>query len=325
MKKIFISCFLLWAVTAVAQQDHQYTQFMYNKLLVNPAYAGVRGVPSLTAIYRNQWAGFDGAPKSALVSLNSPFLSPRVGVGVVLSHQQAGLQRDFFGNLAYSYDLIAGEDVSFRVGVQGSIRSLALNFGDATTADPGGPAIDPSLNTQRVSDLYGNVGAGVYGTFLQKFYVGFSLPRIYSNVVGLNTDPGIVTAKEYRHFYGTAGAVLPLNEGIKFLPAVMVKYVDGAPIDADLNLNLDVNNKFTFGISGRLGGDSGLESMDLLAFWQVTPQVGFGAAYDFTLSRVRDYTAGSFEVMMQADLKRQQPKKGKKKGKKNLENPRFFL
>jgi type IX secretion system PorP/SprF family membrane protein len=324
MKKLFIPCFLLWAFAAVAQQDHQYTQFMYNKLLVNPAYAGTRGVPSLTAIYRNQWAGFDGAPQSALLSLSSPFLSPRVGVGAVLSHQQAGLQRDFFGNLAYSYDLIAGEQTSLRVGVQGSIRSLSLNFSEATTADPGGPGIDPSLMNQRVNDIYGNVGAGVYATFMQRYYVGFSLPRIYSNVIGLNNDPGVNTAKEYRHYYGTAGAVLPLSDGIKFLPAVLIKYVDGAPLDADLNLNLDVNDKFTFGISGRLGGDSGLESVDLLAYWQATPQVGIGAAYDFALSRVRDYTAGSFEVLLQADLKKQQSKKGKK-GKKNLANPRFFL
>ena len=323
MKKLLIPIFLWMAVVANAQQDHQYTQFMYNKLLVNPAYAGTRGVPSLTAIYRNQWAGFDGAPQSALVSLSAPFLSPRVGVGAVLSHQQAGLNRDFFGNLAYSYDLIYSENASLRVGVQGSVRSLAINFSEATTADPGGPSVDPSLVSQRINDVYGNVGAGIYGTFLQKFYVGFSVPRIYSNVIGLNSNPQFTTAKEYRHYYGTAGAVLPLSDGIKLLPAVMIKYVDGAPLDADINLNLDIKEKFTFGVSGRLGGDNGLESADLLLYWQVAPQVGIGAAYDFTLSRIRDYTAGSFELMLQADLKKQQ-KKGKK-SKKNLANPRFFL
>lgn len=323
MKKLLFPIFLWMAVVANAQQDHQYTQFMYNKLLINPAYAGARGVPSITAMYRNQWTGFDGAPQSAFISLSAPFLSPRVGVGAVLSHQQAGLNRDFFGNLAYSYDLIYSEQASLRVGVQGSVRSLAINFSEATTADPGGPAIDPSLVTNRINDVYGNVGAGIYGTFLQKFYVGFSLPRIYSNVIGINTNPQFATAKEYRHYYGMAGAVLPINKDIKLLPAVMVKYVYGAPVDADINLNLDVREKITFGVSGRLGGDSGLESADLLVFWQATPLIGVGAAYDFTLSRIRDYTAGSFEILLQADLK-QQPKKGKK-GKKNMANPRFFL
>jgi type IX secretion system PorP/SprF family membrane protein len=324
MKKILFPLFLLMATVACAQQDHQYTQFMYNKLLVNPAYAGARGVPSVTAIYRNQWAGFDGAPKSALASISSPFLSKRVGIGAVLSHQQAGLQRDFFGSLAYSYDLISSENTSLRVGVQGSLRSLAINFAEATTANPGGPGVDPSLITNRINDVYGNVGAGVYGTFMQKFYVGLSLPRIYSNTIGLNSNPVFVTAKEYRHYYGMAGAVLPINKDIKFLPAIMVKYVYGVPINTDINLNLDINNKFTFGVSGRVGGGGGLESADLLFFWQATNQIGVGAAYDFTLSRIRDFTAGSFEIMLQADLK-PQPTPKSKKGKKNLANPRFFL
>ena len=324
MKKFLIPLCLCVAGMVHAQQDHQYTQFMYNKLLLNPAYAGARGVPSLSAVYRNQWAGFSGAPQSALVSLNTPFLSPRVGAGIVMSHQTAGLQRDFFGSMAYSYDMIASEDISFRVGIQGSLRSMALNFNDAQTADPGGPAIDPSLETERNSSVFGNVGAGVYATFRQRFYAGFSVPRLYTNIIGLNSGT-VTTAREYRHYYGMAGAVFPLSKEIKFLPAVLIKYVDGAPLDADINLNLDVREKVTFGLSGRLGGDKGLESLDLLVFWQATSKIGVGFAYDFTLSGIRDYSAGSFELLLQADLK-EQPRKGKgKKGRKNLSNPRFFL
>ena len=109
-----------------AQQEHHYTQFMYNKLLINPGYAGARGIPFVTAIYRNQWLGFDGAPQSALVSFNSNFLSPRVGVGVTLSNNQVGLMRDFQANLAYSYDLIAGDQVSLRVHGLAPAGALAM-------------------------------------------------------------------------------------------------------------------------------------------------------------------------------------------------------
>jgi type IX secretion system PorP/SprF family membrane protein len=323
MKHIVILLLCVCAVAPLsAQQDHQYTQFMYNKLLVNPAYSGARGVPSLTAIYRNQWMGFDGAPQSALLSLSSPFLSPRVGVGAVLSHQSAGLQRDFMGSLAYSYDLIAKDDISLRVGVQGSMRSLSMNFAKASTRDDN-PAGDPSLNDQRINDIYGNVGAGIYANFLQRAYVGFAVPRIYANTIGLNSNPQFTTAKEYRHYYGMAGVIVPLSKDVKLLPAVLVKYVAGAPFDADINLNLDIKNKVTFGLSGRLGGDNGLESVDLLAYWQATELFGVGLAYDFTLSRVRDYSAGSIEVLVQTDLKAD--KKRGKKGRKNLDNPRFFL
>jgi len=315
MKKIiFLLAFAMVGLRLNAQQDHQYTQFMYNKLPINPAYAGARGVPSATLLYRNQWAGFDGAPKSFLGSFNSPFLSERVGVGVTMMQWQAGFSRNFFASLAYSYDLISQDEVSLRVGIQGSLRSLGIDFAKATPGQPG----DPSLDNQQINDLYGNVGAGLYATFADRFYVGFSVPRIYSNGIGFDNPSATLSAKEYRHYYGMAGAIFPLSDDINLMPAVLVKYVENAPVNADLNLNLDIRQKVTAGISYRLGGDGPGDSVDLLVYWQATPLVGIGAAYDFTLSQIRDYTAGSFEILLQADLK-------KKSGKKNLSNPRFFL
>jgi type IX secretion system PorP/SprF family membrane protein len=315
MKK-FIFFLLMTAMTPMllrAQQDHQYTQFMYNKLLINPAYAGARGIPFITGIYRNQWTGFEGAPQSALISLNSPFLSQRVGLGVTVSNQQAGLQRDLFGQLAYSYDLIPNKDISVRIGVMGSVRSLALDFTKAQPAVPG----DPSFDNQRTAELLGNVGAGIYSTFYDKFYVGLSVPRIYSNTFGFNPGAGDRSAKEYRHYYGMVGAVLPIGDGINLLPAALLKYAENAPFDADINLSLEVNQKVNFGASYRLGGEGRGESVDVLAFWQFTRQLALGAAYDFPLTALRNYSSGSFEVLLQADLKK--PKR------KSMSNPRFFL
>ncbi len=313
MKKLIFSFALLLAGAALfAQQEHHYTQFMYNKLLINPAYAGARGVPSLTAIYRNQWIGFKGSPQSALVSLNSPFLSPRVGVGVTLSHQQIGLQRDFHMALAYSYDLVASDEFSMRVGITASLRSLSIAFSDAEP-NVGG---DPSLGDARVNDFYGNVGAGIYGTVSENIYFGFSVPRIYANALGYANSSATLIAKEYQHYYAMAGGVFPIAEDINLMPAILLKYVKNAPFDADINLNLDIRKKFTAGLSYRLGGDGPGESIDLLAFWQATPQFGVGAAYDFGLSSLKDYNAGSIELMVQADLK---------KRSKKMSNPRFFL
>lgn len=300
------------AAATYGQQEHQYTQFMYNKLLINPAYAGARGVPSVTAIYRNQWLGFKGAPQSALASFNSPFLSQRVGVGVTLSHQKIGLQRDFNMSLAYSYDMVSSEDFSFRIGIMASLRSLGINFTDAQP-DTGG---DPSLGDDQVNDFYGNVGAGVYGTVADQFYFGFSVPRIYSNAIGYANGNAVLIAKEYQHFYGMMGGIFPIADDINLMPAVLLKYVKNAPFDADINLNLDIRKKFTAGLSYRLGGDGPGESIDLLAFWQATPQFGVGASYDFGLSSLKDYNAGSIELLVQADLK---------KRSKKMSNPRFFL
>ena len=316
MKKGILILFLLATASQLfGQQEHQYTQFMYNKLLINPAYAGARGVPSITGIYRNQWIGFDGAPQSALLSFNSPFLTPRVGVGLTLSRNEIGLQRDFFANLAYSYDLLASDDVSVRLGIMGSLRSFSMDFANAQPEVPG----DNSLDTDRTNDISGNVGAGVYATFMQNIYVGFSVPRIYSNKLGFSTDPTVAPAKEYRHYYGMAGAILPLSDDIRLMPAVLAKYVQNAPFDLDVNMNLDIKEKVTVGFSYRIGGDGSGDSIDFLAFWQAVPQVGIGAAYDFSLSNLKDYNSGSIEVLLQVDLKKVE------KQSKNLTNPRFFM
>jgi type IX secretion system PorP/SprF family membrane protein len=312
MKKIFF--FLLIFVGAMrlnAQQDHQYTQFMYNKLSINPAYAGTRGVPTLTGIFRSQWLGFEGAPQSFLLGVHSPFLSQRVGVGVNMSSHKIGLNRNFTGSLAYSYDLIARKAVSFRVGLSGSVRSQAIAFNEAKPGATG----DPSFDLNKTNEILGNVGAGLYATFSEKVYVGLSVPRLYTNRVGFN--PGVAqVAEEALHYYAMAGLILPIGEDINLMPAVLAKYVKNAPFDADINLNLDVRQKFTAGISYRMGGDGSGDSVDLLAFWQASPQLGIGAAYDFPLSNLKNYTAGSVEVVLQADLK---------KRKKGMTNPRFFM
>lgn len=300
-------------MSAEAQQEAQFTQFMYNKLMINPAYAGARGVPSITGIYRSQWLGFDGAPQSALFSFNGPFLTKRVGVGVTLQHLKIGLQRDFSGSLAYSYDVVSEEEVSVRVGLSGSLRSLGIAYASATPIDPG----DPSVGDKKENEIFGTVGAGIYATIMEHYYFGVSVPRLASNVIGLTNANAQILAKEYQHFYGMAGAIIPLSEDINLMPAVLLKYVKNAPFDADVNINLDIRQKFTAGLSYRMGGDGAGDSVDLLAFWQATPQVGIGAAYDFTLSSLKDYNAGSIEVLLQADLKQ-------KKGRK-MSNPRFFM
>ncbi len=319
MKKIIFSFLLVLSacISLHAQQEAQFTQFMYNKLYLNPAYAGSRGVPSLTGIYRSQWLGFEGAPQSILASFNGPFFGiKRVGVGATISHLKIGLQRDFFASVAYSYDMVAQENVSLRIGLSGSLRSLGFAYNEAHPLESSG---DLSLDKERTNDFYGNVGAGIYGTIMEHYYFGISVPRLYSNAIGLSNLNATTLAKESQHFYGMAGAILPLSEDINLMPAVLLKYVKNAPFDADINLNLEIRRKFTAGISYRLGGDGVGDSVDLLAFWQAAPQFGIGAAYDFTLSSLKDYNAGSIEVLLQYDLKKA------KNGKKKMSNPRFFM
>ncbi|MCC6459238.1 MAG: type IX secretion system membrane protein PorP/SprF [Saprospiraceae bacterium] len=316
MKKIVLLLLISTAALQLsAQQEQHFTQFMHNKLQINPAYSGSRGIPFVTALYRNQWMGFDGAPKSFLASFNSPFITPRVGIGVTLSHFQVGLNTDFSGSLAYSYDLIGREDLSVRAGIMGSIRSLSIDF---AKAQPFTVVGDQSLGSIQENSIYGNVGAGIYATIAQQFYVGFSVPRIVSSTIGIYNDQALTIAKDYQHFYVMAGAILPLTDDINLMPALLAKYVKNAPFDMDVNVNLEIKEKITAGLSYRVGGDGPGESMDLLVFWKAHPQFGVGIAYDFTLSNVKDYTAGSIELLLQADLKRSSKNK-------KMSNPRFFM
>ena len=159
---------------------------------------------------------------------------------------------------------------------------------------------------------------------MNKYYFGVSVPRIYSNSIGLTNGNATVLAKEFPHFYGMAGAIIPLSDDLNLMPAILLKYVKNAPFDADINLNLDIKRKFTAGMSYRMGGDGAGESVDLLVLWQAAPQLAVGAAYDFTLSSLKDYNSGSVELMLQYDLRRVDGSNGKSK-KKNMTNPRFFM
>ncbi len=318
MKKLFILLLFL-SQNLVAQQEAHYTQFMYNKLLLNPAYAGAREVPSVTAIHRSQWVGFDGAPSSQLVSFSSKFFLDRVGIGATVSHVKMGFERDFYGSLAYSYDIIGHDGISVRAGLQGSIRKFGLDFGDPNELHlPVAPSSDETLMDGNISKLVGNFGAGVYGSYKDVVYAGFSVPSLVSNElnsVNSTADPKLL-AKVRKHFYTMLGASLPVAEDIRIVPQVLVKYVNNAPLDADLNATLELKKQFGVGLSYRLGGEGRGESTDLLAFVRLKNQFTLGASYDFTLTQVKDYSSGSFEVMLMADLK---------KTKNEMSNPRFFF
>ena len=297
-----------------AQQEAQYTQFMHNKLVINPAYAGARDVPSLMALYRNQWTGFKGAPKSILFSFNSPLVDDRVGFGLTISNHSAGIEESWYANMAYSYKIQLSKQTNIRVALQGSVRQLRYNFDSPDLS----PLIrnDPSIvGTSEAEQYKGNFGLGFYLTH-QQFYLGASVPHFFKNVIGFNDD-GSITAEERPHVYVMGGATFSLNESIKLEPSFLTKYVKGAPFDMDLNVSLIFDDRIATGLSYRMGGGqlSFAESIDLTLFYKVTQDLGIGLAYDFTLSEIKEFTSGSFEVMLRYDIRKKAA---------DMANPRFF-
>ena len=307
---IYLFLFVAFAYTiGNAQHEAHYTHFMYTKQLLNPGYVGSKGTPNLLALYRKQWIGFDGAPESQLVTFNTPFFDPRVGFGVAISRQLTGDKEEYLGNLAYSYDMINQDGLNLRLGIMGTIKHLGITLGE-NIRNPADPVAN-QIGNGDFDEIGGNVGAGLYLN-IKDAYIGFSVPNILRRELGNSNDP----AEEQPHFYGMAGAIIPITDSkFSLYPNVLFKYVDNAPYSLDVNLSAIFNNVFTIGASFRHGQENS-DSVDFLANYQVSNQFGIGVAYDLTLSDLQNENDGSVEVMLTYLF-----------GKKNpdMTNPRFFF
>ncbi len=287
---------------------------MYNQLTLNPAYAGSRGVGSLMALYRNQWIGFEGSPQTKLVSFNAPLFGDKVGFGLTLSNHTIGIMNSWYAAMAYSYNIQINDETSFRIGLQGNMRSLALDFTDPAVVirQDGDQSI---MENQSINNYSGNFGAGLYLT-VKKFYVGFSVPYLYPTEIGFNNDSQLPRiAMESPHYYAMIGTLIPIGTNLHLKPSALAKYVQNAPFDLDLNLSFVYNLVLTAGVSYRLGGDGTGDSVDFLALYQYS-NIAFGIAYDFNLSDLSQHNNGSFEALVRFDFVKEQ---------EDMANPRFFF
>jgi len=298
------------SLVANAQQEGQYTQFMFNQLNLNPAYAGSRGVPSLQAIYRGQWLGFENAPRNILASFNTPVFADRVGFGLSIANQSIGVTKTWNASMAYSYHIAINDNASLRFGLQGSLRQLSIDFSDPSVVIK--QTADPSILENMVSNhVSGNVGTGVYFSTKQ-FYLGVSVPFLYPSEIGIGNAN--LTAKDSPHFYFMTGGLVPVGGNVDLKPSMLIKYVKNAPVDADFNVSLVFKKALHTGISYRLGKNNAGESIDLTAFYQIN-HVGFGLAYDYLLSDIKEFSGGSIEALVRYDFIKE---------RQDMANPRFF-
>jgi type IX secretion system PorP/SprF family membrane protein len=317
MKKIytFLLCCGL-AITLQAQQEEQYTQFMYYKLGYNPAFAGKDGSVSVSALARTQWIGFEGAPQTQLVTFNMPVLNGRVGVGGTIARQTIGVTNNYTADAAYAYHLRLGNG-TLGIGVQASIRLFRINFSETIGTQP--IDTDPAVPRSDQSRYLPNFGAGLYYES-KNAYVGFSIPRLLENNIDLASSGGVLSREE-RHIFLMGGVNFQLGEKVEMQPQILLKYVGGAPFDADANLNFVFFDKFTTGVSYRIGGSTRTnagESAALLLGTRLTNELTLGLAYELTLSELRNYNSGTFEGVLRFLFG------GRKDRPGDFEDPRFF-
>ncbi len=301
---------MIFSTVLFAQQEAHYTHFMYNNLSINPAVAGSKGHPSLLALYRKQWIGFDGAPDNKLVSFHTP-LGKRVGLGLTISNDKIGISNNWTGSMAYAYRIKIDEETNLQFGIQGSMRYFGLDFRNQQIRQNG----DPSIVYNTTDEKYlGNVGAGVFMNVKQMFF-GASVPNFFPNTIGVDNSTSF-SAVEVPHFYVMAGALIPLsNEKIALRPSALAKVVRNAPFDLDLNLSLVFNKTFIFGAGYRIGGNGIGDAANFLMHYKIN-NIGLGISYDYTLSELNDYNSGSIEAIVVYDFVKEQV---------NIANPRFFF
>lgn len=314
IRTFLLGCFLLFASAMVAQQESQYSAFMYNKLYYNPATAGSRGVGSFAALYRQQWVGFKGAPISQMVSFSTPLISDAIGFGLQLNHASKGITDNIFASMAYNYKLKLSEKNSLRLGIQGSMRRWALNFRNdrvrLSTVD------DSSIELANTySKWEGNVGAGLYLQLGDYFEGGVSVPNAYNSKLSVDDSKSTDGARVVQHFYTMLAGNIDISNRWTFKPSALVKIVKSAPVDFDLNLGMVYNSKIMGAVGYRTGGDNKGESINTMVFYQLGDKFGFGANYDIGLSKIASQAGGSFEIMARFDLKTK---------REDLVNPRFF-
>jgi len=302
--KNYIIVFALFSCTlGVAQQLPQFTQYMYNTIAINPAYAGSREALSIIGLHRSQWVGFDGGPITQTLSIHTPLRNDRIGLGLTFIEDDLGPENFSYLYGDFSYTIPTGQTGKLAFGIKGGFTSYSL--------DPDfrqSQSFDPSI--RGIQDRWTpNIGLGIY-YHTNRFYVGASAPRILNT--DRNTDEGF-EALERLSYYVTTGVVIDLSETIKFKPSALMKATNGAPLSLDLTANFLFNEKFWLGGSYRINNETA--AWGAFADIQISRQLRVGYSYEKPISEIRNYTSGTHEVLLIYEFRFLSSK---------LKSPRYF-
>ncbi|PHR68972.1 MAG: hypothetical protein COA67_11885 [Lutibacter sp.] len=297
--KILVGIMVMLSLNSVfGQQDPQYTQYMYNQNVLNPAYAGSKGVLSLGMLGRTQWVGVDGAPETLTLSIHSP-IGKNVGLGFSVIHDEIGPAKEDNVYADFSYTIHTSEEGNLAFGLKAGFSFLNVRSLEGLEADS-------SLN-EPLSKSSPNFGAGIY-YYTQKFYAGLSVPNFLETRHLESGNGNVSTASERMHYFFTTGYVFDISDDVKLKPSAMVKAAIGAPVSLDLSANALINDKFELGLSYRFD-----DSISAIFGLNISDDMRIGYAYDYTTSNFGQFNSGSHEIMLLFDFNR-----------KKLKSPRFF-
>jgi type IX secretion system PorP/SprF family membrane protein len=296
---------LLAATAAYAQQEPQYTQYMYNTLTVNPAYTGSPGYLEATLQHRSQWVGIDGAPTTQAVTIHSPYSQDHdnIGIGLSVVNDNLGPSNEVFADANFSYAIRFGNSSKLAFGLKAGARMLNIDWSKGRYYQEGDPLLNNNINNR----INPTVGSGIY-YYTDTWYAGVAVPNFLQNNYYDDVQESVVADR--LHYYAMAGYVFDISDNVKFKPAVLAKIVSGAPIVVDASANFLLQELVTLGASYRWD-----DSVSALAGVQVTPNIFAGYSYDYSVTELNKYNNGSHEIIVRFTL---QPKSSR------IKSPRFF-
>ncbi|MDR3651388.1 MAG: type IX secretion system membrane protein PorP/SprF [Paludibacter sp.] len=282
------SLLLLVATPLKAQQEPMYSQYMFNMLNVNPAYAGNRAVDNISLLYRIQWVNISGAPKTGTISWDRRQEGTNVGYGLQVYNDQLGIESTSGMQAFYSYRISFSESfLSF--GLSAGVLYYRAAYSQASTTQSGDP-----LFYQDVTGWLPTIGIGaLYAT--DNWYVGLSVPALLNTKLNIYNQ-GVATGAN-NHYFLTGGYIVNASDVFKLKPSLMVKAVAGAPIEYDFNLNGWINDVVGLGVSYRTN-DAFVGMFEL----QISPKLRVGYAYDYLVSNLKTYTKGTHELMLRYEF-----------------------
>lgn len=300
-----IAIALAFGSIAMAQQEVMVSQYMFNGLFINPAYAGSHTYASTSLLHREQWLDVPGAPRTSMLSFDAPLYNNRMGLGVSLVRDEIGVSRDMEVAAQYAYRIKLG-DGRLAFGLKAGLSIYSAKLNELVYWDENDAVFAQNVNNAMV----GKFGFGMYWNN-KVSYVGISVPTLYAAdnavaVQGSDVTDGFFT----NHFYLNAGKLFHLNENFDLKPSFLVKYELSAPIEADINCNVLYKERFWLGAGYRTG-----DAIVGMVEYQITPRLRAGYAYDVALNKLRAYTTGSHELMLGFDFGKETIK---------IKTPRYF-
>jgi len=290
LKRIFFTALVFMSSISwgIAQQYPVFSQYYFNELVINPAYAGNHVQLSLTAMYRNQWVNFPGAPKTFSFTGHTAMAKNKVGVGLMVNHDEIGSYKNEHIYASYSYKIHFPE-ATLSMGLQAGINLLGADYSKLDLQNPGDAAFYNILNVVKP-----NFGAGLFYT-KKNFFVGFSVPFILNNEIANSVEGLLGQLTEARYYFLRSGVVFPIDKmkKVKMNPSILLRTQEGQPLSLDINNAFIFYDVFSAGVSYR-SGDSFITFVDL----KITEQFHFGYSYDWTQSDLNRFSNGTHEFML---------------------------